>query len=43
MQLIGKPFKREQRAQEVAETLGTNSVLVAGAGNVVALRPRPQV
>ncbi|WP_342153282.1 CHASE3 domain-containing protein [Methylorubrum sp. SB2] len=42
VQLIGKPFKREQLARKVAETLGTDSVPVAEAGNVVALRLRPE-
>ncbi|GAB6842936.1 signal transduction histidine kinase/CheY-like chemotaxis protein [Methylorubrum rhodinum] len=40
--LIGKPFKREQLARKVAETLGTDPVPVAETGNVVALRPRPE-
>ena len=41
VQLIGKPFKREQLARKVAETLGAEFAPVAEAGNVVALRPRP--
>ncbi len=40
--LIGKPFKREQLARKVAEVLGTAAVPVAEAGNVVALRPKPE-
>jgi hypothetical protein len=42
VQLIGKPFKREQLARKVAETLGTDPVPVAEAGNVVSLRPKPE-
>ena len=37
VQLIAKPFKREQLARKVAEVLG---VVAADAQNVVALRPR---
>ena len=40
VQLIGKPFKREQLARKVAEVLGTDAAPVADAGNVVALWPR---
>ena len=40
VQLIGKPFKREQLARKVAEVLGRASA-VEGHGNVVELRPKP--
>ncbi|KAB1072476.1 CHASE3 domain-containing protein [Methylobacterium planeticum] len=39
VQLLGKPFKREQLARKVAEVLGT-AAAPAQAGNIVALRPR---
>ncbi len=40
MQLIGKPFKREQFARKVAEAMGTATIAVAEPGNVVVLRSR---
>ncbi|MCJ2036148.1 CHASE3 domain-containing protein [Methylobacterium sp. J-068] len=40
VRLIGKPFKREQLAVKVAETLGQTAPTDAGDGKVVALRPR---
>jgi signal transduction histidine kinase/CHASE3 domain sensor protein/CheY-like chemotaxis protein len=41
VQLIGKPFKREQLACKVAEVLGTlGTPAQAQAGNVVELKPR---
>ncbi|WP_428485509.1 CHASE3 domain-containing protein [Rhodopila sp.] len=41
VQLIGKPFKREQLARKVAEVLGLSATLgVSDTGNVVALKPR---
>jgi signal transduction histidine kinase len=39
VQLISKPFKREQLARKVAETLGTPGIPAIETGNVVALRP----
>ncbi|WP_375275323.1 CHASE3 domain-containing protein [Methylorubrum thiocyanatum] len=39
VQLIGKPFKREQLARKVAEVLGTGALGAPEAGNVVELRP----
>ncbi|SFE91257.1 CHASE3 domain-containing protein [Methylobacterium sp. yr596] len=38
--LIGKPFKREQLARKVAGVLGTAADPAAEGGNVVPLRPR---
>ncbi|ABY30288.1 ATP-binding protein [Methylorubrum extorquens] len=43
VQLIGKPFKREQLARKVAQVLGTTTVPAAEAGNVVALRLKRDV
>ncbi|MHC2019936.1 CHASE3 domain-containing protein [Methylobacterium sp. CM6247] len=40
VQLIGKPFKREQLACKVAEVLGTSATSGAEAPNVVALRQK---
>jgi len=40
VQLLGKPFKREQLARKVAEVLGTSSAEEATSGNVVGLRSR---
>ena len=40
VQLIGKPFKREQLARKVAEALGTVAASTPEAPNVVALRPK---
>ncbi len=37
VQLIGKPFKREQLARKVADVIG--STMAAGGANVVALKP----
>ena len=40
VQLIGKPFKRDQLARKVAEVLGRQAEPVSGAGgNVVAMKP----
>ncbi|MGW5959468.1 CHASE3 domain-containing protein [Methylorubrum thiocyanatum] len=43
VQLIGKPFKREQLARKVAEALGPQAIPTVEAGNVVALRPGREV
>ena len=40
VQLIGKPFKREQLARKVAEVLGLTGTTMAETGKVVELRPR---
>ncbi|WP_449410023.1 CHASE3 domain-containing protein [Methylobacterium komagatae] len=40
VQLIGKPFKREQLARKVAEVLGGAGAPAAAGGKVVELRPR---
>ena len=40
VQLLGKPFKREQLARKVAEALGLHATLQSDAGgNVVAMNP----
>ncbi len=41
VQLIGKPFKREQLARKVAEALGDAAAGTPEGGNVVELRPKP--
>jgi signal transduction histidine kinase/CheY-like chemotaxis protein len=43
VQLIGKPFKREQLARKVADALKASSRAEAEAGNVVALRSKRDV
>jgi len=40
VQLIGKPFKREQLARKVAEVLGAPITAPEGSGKVVELRPK---
>jgi CheY-like chemotaxis protein len=40
VQLLGKPFKREQLARKVAEVLGTSSAEETTSDNVVGLRSR---
>ncbi|AWN37745.1 CHASE3 domain-containing protein [Methylobacterium radiodurans] len=43
VQLIGKPFKREQLARKVAEVLGVSASEPREPGKVVELRPRRDV
>ena len=40
VQLIGKPFKREQLARKVADALGAPAISVAEADNIVALHSK---
>ncbi|MEJ0046204.1 MAG: CHASE3 domain-containing protein [Rhodospirillales bacterium] len=43
VQLIGKPFTREQLARKVAETLGPRAAASGDGGSVVELKPRRSV